>query len=435
VQNAQTTAITTANSYTNQAVQNAVIGTINTATNTLTVGNPNNAAGQGGQGAPVAVTNVAPGAVNPTSTDAVNGSQLYGVQQTANAAQSTANSAVQAASAAQGTANTALAAAGQAQQTANSALSLGQQNSAQIVTLQTVQTVHGQEIQMLMNGVSGICTQNGNTLTCAQAKATGTNATATGAGAQSAGNGANASGANSAATGTAATATGAAAKATGTNATATGAGAQAAGDSATATGAGATAGTAATAVGTGAYAQGTGAYANPDPAVAIGYYANGAGNDSVAIGTQAQATGEQSVAIGAHANASGNNSVAIGSGSTDGGQSNVVSVGAPGNERRITNVAPGINGTDAVNVNQLAGAYNDLRNRINATGAMAAAMSNIQLPPGYTKGLGVAVGTQGGQGALAVGFVATPRPNILTKITASLSSDTASVGAGITFGW
>jgi autotransporter adhesin len=34
-------------------------------------------------------------------------------------------------------------------------------------------------------------------------------------------------------------------------------------------------------------------------------------------------------------------------------EDNTVSVGAPGAERRVTNVAPGVNGTDAVNVNQL----------------------------------------------------------------------------------
>src|SRR5689334_12725925 len=52
------------------------------------------------------------------------------------------------------------------------------------------------------------------------------------------------------------------------------------------------------------------------------------------------------------AGASGSNSVAVGSDSvaTD---ANTVSVGSSGNERRVTNVAAGVHGTDAVNVTQL----------------------------------------------------------------------------------
>ena len=50
-------------------------------------------------------------------------------------------------------------------------------------------------------------------------------------------------------------------------------------------------------------------------------------------------------------------------------EANTVSVGSPGNERRITNVARGQNGTDAVNVDQLRSARNDLRRGI--AGAVA----------------------------------------------------------------
>ncbi|MFC7634246.1 YadA family autotransporter adhesin [Paraburkholderia humisilvae] len=49
----------------------------------------------------------------------------------------------------------------------------------------------------------------------------------------------------------------------------------------------------------------------------------------------------------------GSNSAAIGANSSDGGRSNVVSVGTPGAERQITNVAAGTQATDAVNVQQL----------------------------------------------------------------------------------
>jgi autotransporter adhesin len=51
--------------------------------------------------------------------------------------------------------------------------------------------------------------------------------------------------------------------------------------------------------------------------------------------------------------------VALGSGSVA-NQANTVSVGASGSERRITNVAPGVDPTDAVNVSQFSGLANDL---------------------------------------------------------------------------
>ena len=45
-----------------------------------------------------------------------------------------------------------------------------------------------------------------------------------------------------------------------------------------------------------------------------------------------------------------------------------MSVGSEGNERRITNVAEGVNGTDAVNVNQLKGLEVNINNNINNMG-------------------------------------------------------------------
>ncbi|MFC7633945.1 YadA family autotransporter adhesin [Paraburkholderia humisilvae] len=98
----------------------------------------------------------------------------------------------------------------------------------------------------------------------------------------------------------------------------------------------------------------------------------------------------------------GSNSAAIGANSSDGGRSNVVSVGAPGAERQITNVAAGTQATDAVNVQQLnqsvtqgvgqANSYtdqriNDVNNRIdsdrrdaNAGSASAMAVANLPQP-------------------------------------------------------
>ena len=80
--------------------------------------------------------------------------------------------------------------------------------------------------------------------------------------------------------------------------------------------------------------------------------ASATGQDSVAAGPQSSASGEQAVAVGNGANASAANSVALGAGSVA-DRANTVSVGAAGAERQITHVADGSQATDAVNLRQL----------------------------------------------------------------------------------
>ncbi|AMM23736.1 YadA family autotransporter adhesin [Variovorax sp. PAMC 28711] len=98
--------------------------------------------------------------------------------------------------------------------------------------------------------------------------------------------------------------------------------------------------------------------------------ATATGNDSTAIGPQALAAGASSIAIGTTAQATSTGAVALGAGavasragmagqiealsgvavaSTQG----ALSIGAPGAERQITNVAGGTQATDAVNLRQL----------------------------------------------------------------------------------
>jgi len=83
------------------------------------------------------------------------------------------------------------------------------------------------------------------------------------------------------------------------------------------------------------------------------------GTDAVAIGGNAQATTANSVALGSNSVASSSTLTtagfnpggsAISAATAAGGE---VSVGASGAERRITNVAAGLNATDAVNLSQL----------------------------------------------------------------------------------
>jgi len=84
--------------------------------------------------------------------------------------------------------------------------------------------------------------------------------------------------------------------------------------------------------------------------------------------------------------------VALGAGSVA-NRANTVSVGSAGNLRQITNVAAGVLGTDAVNVNQLNNAFNILSSSIASVRAeerggiaAATAMANAPTPtrPGGT---------------------------------------------------
>jgi autotransporter adhesin len=84
-------------------------------------------------------------------------------------------------------------------------------------------------------------------------------------------------------------------------------------------------------------------------------------------------------------------------------------------DNRITNVAPGIDGTDAVNVNQLGQATGGLQNQINdlrrqdkRLGAgIAAAMATASLPQAYLPGktmMSMAAGTWDSESGMAIGF-------------------------------
>jgi hypothetical protein len=129
---------------------------------------------------------------------------------------------------------------------------------------------------------------------------------------------------------------------------------------------------------------------------------------AMAIGNGAQATEVNSVALGTGAMATATNSVALGAGSVADAP-NTVSVGSPGNERRITNVAPGVNGTDAVNVNQLNAAIaeqtwqiNRVRREMEAGVAVAIAMGGTMTPSEVGKTtLSANFGAYGGEQAFA----------------------------------
>jgi trimeric autotransporter adhesin len=119
-----------------------------------------------------------------------------------------------------------------------------------------------------------------------------------------------------------------------------------------------------TASGVGSTAVGFGSIASGDGSTAQGQFSVASGNQSSAFGAGANASGVGAVAVGAGSSASAPNSVALGNGSVANAP-NTVSVGSAGNERRISNVAPGVNPTDAVNVSQLTSFALGTQNQIN----------------------------------------------------------------------
>ncbi|MCK8653411.1 YadA-like family protein, partial [Ralstonia insidiosa] len=160
------------------------------------------------------------------------------------------------------------------------------------------------------------------------------------------------------------------------------------------------------------------------------------------------ATGANSTAAGSGAVSTGNNSVALGGNSSDSGRANVVSVGAAGAERQITNVAAGTQSTDAVNLSQLNSAIgqsnanvtqqlNGLQQNVNnvarnAYAGVAAATALTMIPDvdkDKTLSLGIGSGFYHGYQAVAVGGTARVTENI--KVRAGVST---SPGNGTTFG-
>jgi len=163
----------------------------------------------------------------------------------------------------------------------------------------------------------------------------------------------------------------------------------------------------ATATGGDAVAVGTAAQALDSGATAIGANTIAGGADSLALGSAASASASDAVAIGRGAVASDESSIALGAGSqtaagvgtfqvtilgTDYGFAGTtpigtVSVGAPGVERTITNVAAGRIGsasTDAINGSQLAAT----NQAIEAVGQIAAAGWNLGDINGNTVNIG-----------------------------------------------
>lgn len=180
-----------------------------------------------------------------------------------------------------------------------------------------------------------------------------------------------------------------------------------------------------------------------------------AGPNSIAGGAGASASGTGATALGNGATANANNAVALGAASVA-DRDNTVSVGAAGAERQIVNLAPGTAGTDAVNVNQLnaglqsvqtqANAYTDQRvNQLstqmhnvarNAYAGVASAMA-VQMPASYVPGktvLRVGSAVFRGEAAVGVSFRRTAENNAWS-ITGGVGTSRAGTAATAGVEW
>ena len=198
-------------------------------------------------------------------------------------------------------------------------------------------------------------------------------------------------------------------------------------------------------------AIGKNAKADGDYATALGTNAKAIGRDATAIGANSAVNADQGLALGANAEVrpGATNSVALGQGSIASAP-NTVSVGAPGVERKITNVAPGeisststdaVNGSQVYNLvqNQSASALSQINNtnmRLDRVGAMSAAMASLK--PYYVDGtekgqVMAAVGAYHGEKALALGYGYAPNDHVFLNASVGIGKSEQMYGMGATW--
>ncbi|AIZ79134.1 YadA-like family protein [Actinobacillus equuli] len=284
----------------------------------------------GAEGSERQLINVAAGKVSDTSTDAINGSQLYAVANKLSEGWAIGNGAkvgdVK-------TNNQVNFLAGNAN--TNVEVKANGTNAFDVV-ISALNTAAGIEYY----SVNSTVTENKD-----NKGATAPNAMAAGPKASATAREAIAVGYNSTASSALATAIGTSSQASGQEATALGYNSTASAQNTVALGSGATANA------TSALAVGVGSTATADSAVAIGNDSNATGQSSVAIGESSNATGAYATAVGDTSTATGNRSVAFGIDSKAGNTS-TVAIGDKANATGVASVAMGLsakaNGTSSI---------------------------------------------------------------------------------------
>jgi len=179
------------------------------------------------------------------------------------------------------------------------------------------------------------------------------------------------------------------------------------------------------------FAGGTNSYAAGPYDTAIGYGSHVGADHGTAVGANTSidpnATYATAIGYGAKVGANGKNSVAIGANSVADAP-NTVSFGSPGNERRLTNVANGVNNTDAANYGQVKRAYSGV--------AMAFAMTaaSPSLAPGE-QAVSMGVGAFKSETGVSLRYEARPTNQVFVGAGVALSNGDLGGSAGIGFKW
>ena len=423
------------------------------------------------------ITGVANGTISANSIEAVNGSQLYALQNNVNNINTLIGGSNSNSTVTDTNGNAATNKNGNAT-TANEALTTydayGTGTASNLTVITAVQNINEQGTKYIHvnGGESSYAGDRGNNVEQSQANggkstAIGYKTIANGSSSVSIGNQAQTTADNAVSIG---------------NMTNASTQSVAIGDNAAATG------TQAIAIGTGNIVSGSHSGAFGDPNNVTANYAYVVGNNNTVttentfiLGNNVSVVEENSVALGANTSITAGDSVGTAAKKTDGTAGNTttagttgvvnnttvngvsyggfagsaaigaVSVGASGVERRIQNVAAGEispTSTDAINGSQLyqvASNIGDIHNRIddledNTNAGIAGAIAQGSIPqvtrPGAT-GIGVGGGYFGGQNALAVGFSAlTDSGNWVIKGTISGNTQgKLGVGAGALYQW
>ncbi|MDN4589403.1 hypothetical protein DBA29_12960 [Xenophilus aerolatus] len=286
------------------------------------------------------ISGVTAGELSATSTDAVNGAQLYGVRSTAEQALSLATN--------------------QGAQVIDMTQQLNTQGSqiqAQSVQLQA----HSVQLQAIVNGQLGVCTVDGGALRCSVAGR-------------------------------------AAATANGEGATAVGIGASAQGDGAQAFG------RQAQALHAGSLAIGDGARALGDPTVAIGAGSLASGSNAVALGANAQALAPNSVALGQGSIADRPASVSVGSADAPRQITNVAPGTAPTDAVNRAQLDTAGAQLAARLTSQFSTDLQGVRDLAARGVAQAMAMPSVPGLQAGRRWIGAAMASYAGQNALGLGF-------------------------------
>ncbi len=190
------------------------------------------------------------------------------------------------------------------------------------------------------------------------------------------------------------------------------------------------------AIGTGHIISGNNSGAFGDPTIIKA-------DNSYSVGNNNTLTTEGTFVLGNNVTTTAKNSVILGNGS-EAKEENVVSVGAEGSERRIVNVAPGVNDTDAVNMSQLRAQLggnvealrSELKSDIHNAAAGAAALAALhpgEYDPDDKLSFAIGYGHYRNANAGALGAFYKPNEDTMVSVGGTLGNGNPMFNVGLSF--